>query len=177
MRFLKNMLLALLGLILLLVVIGFFLPSGYHVSRGIVIAAPAERIFAQLDAPRQWQHWSEWNRRDPAMQLSYAGPDRGVGAKWSWQSRTEGNGTMTFTHVEPGKQLEYELIFPDIGSHSSGKLTLEEQGGQTKVTWTNDGDMGGNPLMHYFALMMDGLVGPDFDKGLANLKHLSESQH
>jgi hypothetical protein len=35
--------------------------------------------------------------------------------------------------------------------------------------------MGSNPLNRWFGLMMDRLVGPDFEAGLANLKRLAES--
>jgi hypothetical protein len=34
--------------------------------------------------------------------------------------------------------------------------------------------MGGNPVNRYFGVMMDRLVGPDFEAGLANLKALAE---
>jgi hypothetical protein len=35
--------------------------------------------------------------------------------------------------------------------------------------------MGGNPLMHYFALFMDKMVGPDFEAGLWGLKTRAEA--
>ena len=47
-------------------------------------------------------------------------------------------------------------------------------GNATRVTWTNNGDVGGNPVKHYLAVMMDRMVGPDFEAGLANLKALAE---
>jgi hypothetical protein len=57
---------------------------------------------------------------------------------------------------------------------SKGAITLEPAGGGTRVTWTNTGDTGGNPLKHYLAASMDRMVGPDFEQGLANLKALAE---
>ncbi len=57
---------------------------------------------------------------------------------------------------------------------SRGQLLLAPDGNGTRVTWTNEGDMGGNPVNRYFGLMMDRLVGPDFEAGLANLKGLAE---
>jgi hypothetical protein len=42
-------------------------------------------------------------------------------------------------------------------------------------TWTNEGEMGGNPINRWFGLMMDRMVGPDFEAGLANLKKLAEA--
>ena len=61
-----------------------------------------------------------------------------------------------------------------IGMVSSGALTLAPSGAGTTVSWTNAGEFGGNPFMRYFGLMMDRMVGKDFDAGLNNLKQLAE---
>ena len=53
-------------------------------------------------------------------------------------------------------------------------MKLEPSGQGTRVTWTNQGDVGTNPINRYFAQAMDRLVGPDFETGLKNLKALAE---
>jgi uncharacterized protein YndB with AHSA1/START domain len=167
--------LAVVGFLALLVVgVGFFLPTGFEVERSIVIDAPADRIFNYVVDPREWKKWTVWNERDPNMEISYAGPPFGQGARWSWSSKTEGAGSMTFVRVVPNAQLGYELSFPEFGMKSEGDLLLAPAGSGTRVTWTNRGDVGRNPLKRYLALSMDRLVGPDFERGLANLKRLSE---
>ena len=57
---------------------------------------------------------------------------------------------------------------------STGALTLIPSGKGTEVTWTTAGNVGANPINHYFAALMDRMVGPDFEGGLANLKALAE---
>jgi uncharacterized protein YndB with AHSA1/START domain len=165
---------AVVVLIGLVLVIGWMLPSSFKVQRTAVIAAPPDKVYAYIADPRQWKAWSVWNRRDPSMQVQYAGAASGAGAKWSWQSKSEGNGAMEFTAAVPNERVDYSLSFPDMGMTSRGALRLAAEGGATRVTWTNEGDMGGNPLYHYFALFMDRMVGPDFEGGLANLKALAE---
>lgn len=165
------------GLVLvaiLVVVAGFFVPSTYRVERSLVIAAPPERLYPLVATPRRWPEWSMWNRRDPAMAMTFFGPESGAGAGWSWVSRTEGKGRMTFLTADPARGFTYELYFPDYESTSSGEIRFEPQPGGTRVTWTNVGSVGRNPLMHYMALAMDRMVGPDFDAGLANLKAMAE---
>jgi uncharacterized protein YndB with AHSA1/START domain len=108
------------------------------------------------------------------MQITYKGPPFGMGAKWEWVSKTEGSGNMEITRVEPDKSVEYSLSFPEHNMKSSGVLRLEPEGSATRITWINQGDVGGNPLKHYLAMMMDRMVGPDFEKGLANLKAVAE---
>jgi uncharacterized protein YndB with AHSA1/START domain len=168
--------LALVGAIALALVLGgFFIPSTFVVTRAITIKAPAKKIYDLVVEPRQWTRWSEWNRRDPNMKITYKGPPFGMGARWEWVSKTEGTGSMEFTRVEPDRAVEYLLSFADYNMKSSGALRLDPQGDATRVTWSSSGDVGGNPLKHYLAMMMDRMVGPDFEAGLAHLKEVAES--
>jgi len=161
-------------LVLAAVAVGFFLPSRFEVSRSIVIAAPADRVYDLIADPRLWRKWSAWHERDPDMDIKYSGPPFGQGAKWSWKSRSEGTGQMEFVRVEPNRRVEFSLHFPDFNLRSGGAFDIEDARPNTKVTWTNAGDVGANPLKHYLATFMDRLVGPDFEKGLANLKVAAE---
>jgi len=154
--------------------VGLFLPSQFDVSRSVVIAAPADRVYDLVADPLLWTKWSAWNERDPAMEIKYSGPPFGQGAKWSWKSKSEGAGQMEFVRVEPNKRIEYALFFPDFNLRSRGAFTVDAGPGGTKVTWNNAGDVGPNPLKHYLATFMDRLVGPDFERGLANLKTVAE---
>lgn len=164
----------LIGAVVLLLLAGFLLPSGYSAQRSVTINAPAEKIYPMLMNTKAWKTWTVWNQRDPNMQITYSGPDSGVGAKWSWKSKNEGNGGMEFTAAEPNKKLSYTLVFDDMNP-SSGDLILTPAGAGTKVTWTMNGDAGGNPIGRWFGYFIDRLVGPDFEAGLNNLKKLAES--
>lgn len=167
--------LAVVGAIALVLLLGGLLvPSGFKVERSTQINAPAERIYDYVVEPRKWKDWSVWTQRDPQMRIVYAGPPFGMGARWSWESKKEGSGSMELTRVDPNRRVEYSLSFPAFNMRSTGAITMEPSGGGTRVTWTNAGDVGGNPLKHYLAAAMDRMVGPDFEQGLANLKTLAE---
>ena len=43
----------------------------------------------------------------------------------------------------------------------------------TRATWANEGEVG-YPLGRYFGLFLDGMMGPDFERGLKNLKRVCE---
>ena len=174
MKWLKRIVLGVAVLVAVLLAVGMILPSGFKVQRSVEVAASPSRVYPLIASPREWKNWSVWNRRDPAMKVEYSGPESGVGAKWSWQSKTEGNGTMEFTAAVQDQRVDYSLHFLDFDMRSKGQLQLQASGGGTRVTWTNEGDVGKNPVNRYFAAMMDSMVGPDFQAGLANLKALSE---
>jgi len=167
--------LAVVGTIALAIVAtGFFLPSRFEIARTVVINAPAEKIYDLIAEPRLWKEWCAWGRRDPGMDVTYSGPPFGQGAKWSWASKSEGSGLMEFTSVEPNKRVVYSLYLPYFNLRSTGAFAIEGAQAGNRVTWTNMGDVGTNPLKHYLAWKMDMLLGPEFEGGLANLKALAE---
>lgn len=176
MKIVKGLLVLVLVLAAVVLLGGLLISPRFNVARSAVIAAPPEAVYALVADPKRWQEWSVWNRRDPQMAMSYSGAASGAGAVWAWKSASEGDGRMSFTEAEPARRIAYELFFPDFGTTSTGALTLVPEGGGTRITWTIAGDMGGNPLMRWFALAMDGMVGKDFDAGLANLKALAEKR-
>ena len=159
-----------------LLVGGFLLPSSFVVTRSVVVAAPPEKVYALVADPRAWQLWAPWSRRDPLMHVQYSGPASGVGATWRWQSKSQGDGAMTFTDAEPGRRVAFDLYFADTGTTSSGELRFEPQEAVTKVTWTMNGDMGKNPFSHWMALAAGGTVGKDFSEGLRGLKAAAEKR-
>ena len=172
-KIIKWLLVATLGVLAVLLLGGLALPSHYSVARETVINAPVERVFGLVASPRAWKQWTVWNRRDPAMQIQYTGPETGAGAEWSWKSESEGEGRMTFTQVEPLQRIAYELRFAGY-KPSTGEMRFAAEGIGTRVAWTMQGDTGRNPLMHWMALAMNSMVGKDFETGLANLKALAE---
>jgi uncharacterized protein YndB with AHSA1/START domain len=174
MKIALKIVLYLVGALLVLLLAGFLLPSNFKAERSVTINAPAEKIYPLLVSVKEWKRWTVWNQRDPKMQITYSGPESGSGAKWSWKSKSEGNGAMEFTAAETNKRLAYALTFDDMAP-STGELLLAAAGNNTKVTWTMTGDSGMNPVARWFGYFIDKLVGPDFEAGLVNLKKLAET--
>ena len=156
--------------------VGFVLPSGFKVERSIEIDAPADKVYGLIADPRAWKQWAIWNQRDPAMQVVYDGAPSGKGARWTWQSKSEGSGSMEFNEAIANAGVTYRLSFQDFGMESKGQIGISPKATGVRVTWTNEGEMGINPLKRWFGVFMDQLVGPDFDAGLANLKRLAEGR-
>lgn len=162
------------ALVAVLLLGGLALSPKFTVTRSVQVQAPAEKVYALVAEPRRWKEWSAWNRRDPAMQITYSGPPSGAGAAWEWKSASQGDGRMTFTAAEPSQRVAYDLYFPDFGTTSQGDFRFTAADGGTRVAWTMNGDMGRNPLFRWMALFADGMVGKDFDEGLAQLKVQAE---
>ncbi|MGS2723283.1 SRPBCC family protein [Porticoccus sp. GXU_MW_L64] len=171
MKILKGLLL----LVLLLVVVGFILPGSTHVERSTIINAPKSEVFAYLNDYQKFNLWSPWVAKDPDTRYEFSGPASGVGAKMSWQSDSDqvGSGSQEITVSRPSEYLE---TFLDFGSQGTAVayFKLSDDGDATQIIWAFDADHGWNILARYFGLMMDGLVGPDYQAGLENLKRVVE---
>ena len=160
-------------LVLLLVLVAFAFPRQYRVERSLVVKAPPAAVLAQVADLSAWKNWGAWQERDPQMKLSYSTPATGVGAWSAWESKQEGNGRMTITELSPTK-VGYLLEFPDMGMKSNGSMELRPEAGGVRVVWVDAGDLGMNPMNRWVGLFLDGMIGPDFERGLANMKKLAE---
>ena len=173
---LKKALLALVLLIALLAAVISTRPAGYRVTRTATIAAPQERVFALLDDYHKWADWSPWAKLDPNMKVTYDGPATGVGASYSWVGDSAvGEGKMTTLESRPAEYMKIKLEFiKPFESNSIAEFTLKPEGAGTNVSW----DMSGKAdfMTKAFTLFssMDGMVGPDFEKGLLQMKKLAE---
>lgn len=179
MKVLKRILLGLVVVLVLLVVVGFLLPSAAHVERSTVIAAPAAVIFPLLDNPRELNRWSPWVERFPDVEYTYTGPEAGVGARMAWASSEPGGeaGFQEITASDPPRRVETRLGFGPQGkeSHARAYFQLDPEGDGTRVTWGMDSDFGYNLVYRYLGLTFDRWVGSDYEQGLAKLKPLAES--
>lgn len=173
MHVLKMAVLILFALIVVVVGVGAFLPKDFRLERSIEMNASPELVFDQVNSLKNWNAWSPWIARDPSIESTYSGPESGVGAKVSWTSEKSGDGTQTITSSERPTRIETALDFGDMGQPNA-HWTFEPSGEGTQVTWGLSGTTSG-PLGGYFAKMMDGMVGQDYEDGLARLKQVVES--
>ncbi len=174
MRFLKTLLSAILIILILIVVVGLFIPTSYRVERSIVIAAAPEKIHEYVGDLKKWDDWTPWREEDPTIVVTRGGKTSGVGASQSWVG-DRGDGALTITRDSPKEGIEYDMVF-DGGVYVCESAMVYDtlRDGSTKVTWIMKGDMGTPVIGGYFALMMGSMVGEMFDKGLLNLKRSVE---
>jgi len=173
MRALKVTALVLLGLVVVVVGIGAFLPKDFRVERSIEIDASPEVVFDQVNALPNWNAWSPWIARDPSIKNEFTGPEAGVGATVTWTSEKSGDGTQTITLSERPTRIEMKLDFGQMGQPNAD-WTFVPSGDGVRVTWGLSGTASG-PLGGYFAKMMDGWVGADYEDGLLRLKQVAAS--
>lgn len=171
---LRVLLIGIVVLVLGAVGVGFLLPERARVERSIVIVRAPATVFTVLDGFRHFQAWSPWASLDPAMKVALEGPTTGVGARLRWSSEQDsvGSGSQEIVESLPYRQIGTRLQFSGMATEQRARFELEpqEEGRGTRVTWVMEADFGGNPFDRWFGLMLDGMVGPDYERGLARLK-------
>lgn len=162
------------AIIVIFILFTYLLPADFAVTRTQKIDAPLDKITPYLTNVKLWQEWSPWREKDPNMEMSYSENDTGDGAWFSWESKSQGKGKMVFTKVNDFG-VEYEIEFVGKGGPCHGSFEAsDEDSTHSYVVWSFHGSSGMNPISRWFGLMMDKMVGPDFEKGLANLKRIAE---
>jgi uncharacterized protein YndB with AHSA1/START domain len=174
-KFVLSIFYLLLGLFLVFVGGGFVLPDKAQISRHALINAPPDKIFAVISDLRRAKDWTPWFQLDPAMVVTYEG-EPGVGQKMRWSSRVPevGTGTQETSSYIPNRQVASKLDLGDLGQ-AVATVNLAPEGTGTRVSWQFDAALR-NIIERWFGLLFDRMIGPDFEKGLANLKVYIETQ-
>ena len=176
MRILKKLAIVVALLCAVLAGVGLLLPRRVHAERAAVIDAPRATVFALVNGYASFNKWSPWLELDPRAKYTYEGPASGLGAKMSWAGdpKTAGSGSQEIVESRPHELVRTRLDFGSQGT-AEAQFTLTPEGTGTRVIWGFDTDLGMNPVSRYFGLMMDKMIGSDYEKGLAGLKKLAES--
>jgi hypothetical protein len=169
----------LIGLVVVIALFGIFVvtrPNTYHVERTVEVQAPVNILYEQLDL-NHFSKWSPWERLDPNLKKTVEGPPLGVGQKYAWTGNDQvGEGAMTLTDVKPlqvSVKVEFFKPFPSV---SNVLWTITPGDKSNSMTWGMDGEM--NTVMKAMCIFMpmDKMIGPDFERGLQNLKTIAEAQ-
>ena len=181
MRTLRYLVLALLFLILVVVVIGFFLPAKVQMQRSIEINRDKAVIFQVINSLNNFNKWSPWFQEDINAKYILSGAKEGVGSKLSWQGNNKvGKGSNEIIESELNAYVKTMFYFGKSDYPAYSTLTLEENTDSantqtTIVTWTFENDFGYNIFYRYFGFVLEDMIAPAYEKGLSNLKTHVES--
>ena len=151
-------------------------PDAYTVSRSTLINAPADKLHAIINTPREFEKWSPYSPKDPQMKNTYSGPASGVGARNEFAGNNQvGQGSVEIIRSTAPSEVAMRLIMvKPFAADNEVIYSLKPQSAGTQVTWAMTAK---NP---YFAkvigvfINMDKMIGGDFEEGLQKLKMLAE---
>jgi hypothetical protein len=148
----------------------------YTVERSATMDSPPQAVYGQIADFRKWTGWSPWEEVDPQLRREYSGAESGAGAVYAWSgNRKAGQGRMEIVDATEPSKVQIDLVFEKPWkARSDTVFAIEPTGSGSRVTWTMTGKKTFMTKVMGIFTSMDKMVGPDFEKGLARLKAVTE---
>lgn len=168
---------SLLIVIALFVVIGLFLPATRTVSHSVETNRPMSTVNDLLGSFTRFRDWNGLVNRDPKIELTVSGPERGVGAKLEFQSTqgSIGRGSWELIEEVPGEKIVYALQNRSRGQDKRMTFRFERTGQRNqnvKITQRYRVDYGWDLIGRYAGLYVTRDVGDEIKAGLGKLSNL-----
>lgn len=170
-----------LVILLVLLVAVFFLgapllPDRVQVTREVDIGRPAIQVFAVVNDLGHFNDWSPWYDLDPDAHYRLEGPERGEGATLHWAGNDAvGSGRLRIVESQAPVRVRMEVGFDGFPVPAQSILQIDALDDGSCVSWSFETRLEG-AVARWFGLLMPRWIGTDYDKGLARLRVLLESQ-
>lgn len=177
MKVLKIILIAIAVLIAIPLIGALFVGKEYKIEREITVNRPETFVFDYVKHIKNQDKYSVWNMADPNMKQEFKGTDGTVGFVNSWNGNDDvGEGEQEITAIKEGERIDMQLRFkrPMESTTNAFMATEPVNANSTKVKWGMYGES--SYPMNFMNFMMDGMLGPDLEEGLQNLKKNLEQQ-
>ncbi len=171
--------LKILGIILAIfiaycVIAMLFFDSKCHNEKSVVINAPKEKVWQNVNSMKAFNTWNPWMKYDPNLVVTYNGTSGEIGDSYHWKGNDDvGEGKQEITAIVPMEKISSKMQFiKPMEDTATSDLLLATENGGTKVTWTIDFEI--EPYFKPMKPMMDYQMNKAYSEGLAKLKELSE---
>jgi hypothetical protein len=176
MRILKAAAVAIMGLLLVVMGLAAILPKTYSVKRQITIQSSADKVYPWLVDFRNFHDWQPWRGQDPDAKYEIIGNPGQAGSTYSWSGKKVGTGQLKIVNTVTNKRVESYLVITEPQQMASSDiLEINDKGAnEVEVIWINSGELN-YPVGRLFGLILDKMLGADYDRGLQQLKSKVES--
>lgn len=170
----KKLLKILLVIVAVLVIAMLVMGKKYHYEKSIVINAPIEKVWGNVNSSKAFNQWNPWMKLDPNLKVTYSGIEGQIGDKYCWEGNDEvGQGCHEITAIVPNQKVETRMVFKKpFESDATSNILLTSEGNATKVTWNMDCEL--DYPMNLMKIIMDGQMDKSYGGGLNTLKAISE---
>jgi len=162
----KKIALGTVAAVALATVASYALPRHVTIERSATMDAAPEAVIELASSNTGYQSFNPYRDLDPNLHVEMFGPANGVGSGFSFESK-DGAGQQVVASVDEGR-VTFDLDLGPLGQPTPA-ISAMVVDGATEVTWTMEMDLGMNPMFRVMGLFMDGMVGPNFELGLANI--------
>lgn len=166
------------AIILGIIIISRFFPHTYKVEKSISINKPAHEVFAYMSNLKNWEEWSLWNRSvDSTLYYFYNQKQDTLGARQYIRGELIGNGYFEVKEYHKDSLLAFILDVNHGERTAAGTFLFKaETNGTSTLTWTDSGDVGGNPIKRFMIPFVTKNTATTLENGLASIKENIEKR-
>lgn len=174
---LLEILISLAIVVALYLAVALVLPSKRQLVEKIETNRKLTIAFDSLNSVRRFKDWNPLVLRDPSMQLSYSGPESGLGARLDYVSTEEslGKGSWVISESVPREKISYDINNIERGSNKRTSFTFKPTGRNNRnveITQTYNIDYGWDLLGRYSGMYVARHVGDDMKMGLTRIVNM-----
>ena len=178
-KILTGIVIVVVVLLVAFLVAGLLGPQGFKMERSVEINAPRAAIYKNIADYHNWLKWSPWAGMDSNCKYEFYGTQGQIGGGYKWKGNDKvGEGDMHIIEVAENSKVTSLLTFVKPWSAVATPSFKLEDGanGATKVTWSFSQDFPFSQRPMMLLMNMEKMMGGDFERGLANLKAISEKE-
>lgn len=163
--------------VLIVLILAATKPDTVEIKRSLVMHGTPAQVFPYASDYTKFTTWIPWTKLDPEQTTRFSDPTAGVGAWYTWTGNDQvGSGRMDLLSAEPGKVVHKLQFIEPFASVAESSVIMHAVGeDEVEVTWNYVQDADFMTKLMCVFMDMDAMMGPDFEKGLANLKALVEA--
>lgn len=160
--------------VLSLLLVSLILPGKYHIEKTTIIKKSVPDVMDKIADLHNYAAWNPWQQSDPAAIGTITGIPKTIGHKYAWEGKKVGVGSLTLRDIDK-KHVHFILEFiKPFRSIASDDWLFEEWGsGETKITWSNNGELP-FPIARLMGPFLTKNLHKQFESGLINLKKMCE---
>jgi hypothetical protein len=164
-------------LFIVLVILGYFLPTSYTIDEAILLNAEADEIFPLLNVLENWKNWTVWNEEN-GLELSYEGPASGSGAILLWEG-SQIQAKLKVHQVIIPSNIEFIMELDQAKFFLKGTIVLDATMPLvTQVAWRSELSLpkSVNPVHRFQVYFLRNYIETSMKTSLLQLSNLFKGQ-
>ena len=174
MRLIKGFIIVIAGLFFFITILSLFIPSKIMVTKGVVINAKAEKVFAEVSDLKNWKHWQPVFKND-AVNIKFDTTGNGVSNSCEWDSK--GNKNRIIITDKKDNTITATLLRNDENDvfNTIRVLPLADSN-QVQAEWNVLIKLKWYPWEKFYGIFIEKITGDGYEDALNSLKDYVESR-
>ena len=173
MRLFKGFIIALTGLFIFISILSLFIPSKIVVTKGVIINAGSDKVFAEIRNLQNWKHWQPVFKKDSAN-IKFDTDSSGISNSCEWESagkknkfiiKSQQDNVVTASLLREGENDILNVI----------RVSPLPDNNQVQVDWNIMIKLKWYPWEKFYGIFIEKISGQGYEDALNSLKGYTEN--